>query len=165
MCYSSIKLVKGQWPTDLPPQLPPPPQMRHVRHTCLHSSVLLQDSCACHMWTHCSTIALLYDHVPRQWSPNAADSLTRNVKSVEASHIKIARVPCQHTLSVHAWAPNSCHTHRTTKQGCWGYMRRETLRFLAQETSSAVSFHKIHSQAQCGMRWLPSRRRARQYGV
>lgn len=78
--------------------------------------------CVRHMWPDLSTIKPLYDCVPRQWGPNGtADSWTRNVKSAEASHIKIASVPCQQTLTVGTWVPNSCQTYRTTE---WGALRR-----------------------------------------
>lgn len=54
--------------------------------------------CVPHVSPWLLTIALLCERdPPSDGSENAADSLTRNVKSAEASHIKIAGVPCQHS--------------------------------------------------------------------
>ncbi len=78
---------------------------------CTQRSVCLQEDlvrATCEQisaQSHCCTT----ESPGRQWGPNGtADSLTRNVKCAEASHIKIARMPCQHTLAADARAANSC---------------------------------------------------------
>lgn len=96
-------------------------------------------SCVLHMWADLGTIEPLCGCVPGQRGSNdTADSWTRNVKSAEASHIKIASMPCQQALTADTRCLTAAKLTELLSGGwrCWG-KGKPAHRLQQQDNSSA----------------------------